>query len=357
MKKLLTILFLFCLPYVSAYAETIQFNKNNSITIDIPDNWEREPQTGGTALPGMGITFDVKLTAPLSQKASLIITTGKSQTGKPLAKKQLDSLTKKITEAYIRRSVEKKPEFVELSVSGGQGKYSIFTDTSFVSRTPGPDDYKYAVLFLINYDNGCFVYSTGFVNDVVGAGFQNIVKSLSSIVPSLAEVGPTPQVQIKKNKQEIVIGNAVSRIKLSIPSGNFKEVKVRMGGGQNSPGYFIFTDSKTNLTLSGWMEPVEKFRYDNVSELWDAAQSTQQSAGMKFLNPEFKQIGEWEVFLFDLPVPKMLGDMTNAHIQANLLLENAWINLHISITDKKTSEVMRDELVEFLETIQIPRNH
>jgi hypothetical protein len=353
MKKSLTIFLMFCFPHVFAHAETIQFNKNNSITMDIPENWEREQQPGGTALPEMGITFDLKLTSPLSQKASLTITTGKSQTGKPLTKKQFDSLTKNITEVYFRRSVEKKAEFVELSVGGGQGKYSIFTDPSFVSRTPGPDDYKYYVLFLINYDNGCFVYATGFVNDVFGVGFQNIVKSVSSIVPSLAEIVPTPRVQIRKNKQEILIGNAVSSIKLRIPPGNFKEVKERMGGGQNSPGYFIFTDSKTNLSLSGWMETADKFRYDNVSELWDAAQSAAQSAGVKFLNPEFTQIGEWEVFLYDMPVPKVFGNVANAHIQANLLLENAWINLHISRTDEKPNAILRDELVDYLKTIQI----
>jgi len=43
----------------------------------------------------------------------------------------------------------------------------------------------------------------------------------------------------------------------------------------------------------------------------------------------------------------------NVHMQTTLLLENAWISLHISAAAEKTSEVLRNELIEYLKTIQI----
>ena len=351
MKKMLVLLVAFCLSHICAYAETVQFDKDNSITMDVPANWEIK-KLPGTPLPEIGLAFDIKLTSPVNENASLTVTIGKSQTGKPLTKKQLDTLTKTITAVYFQRSIEKKAAFITLPVNGGQGQYSIFTDASLVNKTPGMNDYKYLVLFLLNYDNGCFVYATGFTNDRSDAVIQNMVKSVSSIEPSFAATIPipTPPVQIKTNRQGALIGNAVSRVKLHIPSGNLKVVKERIGGGQSSPGYFLFIDEKANLSLSGWLEPIEKFRYDGVKELWEAM----QSAEMDMLDPDFMKIGEWEVFLFNLPVPRGFGGMVrSAHMHANLLLENAWINLHISKTAEKTSEVLRSELIEYLKTIQI----
>ena len=55
---------------------------------------------------------------------------------------------------------------------------------------------------IINYDDGCFVYATGVPDDRSGAGFQNIMKSVSSIEPSFTSIIQTPPVQIKINKKE-----------------------------------------------------------------------------------------------------------------------------------------------------------
>ena len=350
MKNMLAGLFLFCLLSGSTYAETVQFNEENSIKIDIPANWETT-QLRGTQLPEIVNTFDLKLTSPPDEKATLTITIGKSQTGKTLTKKQFEVLTKAITTEYLRRAVEKKAVFTAFPIRGGQGKYSIFTDASTVDKKRVTDDYKYFVLFLLNYDNGCFVYATGFTDDSSGAVFQNIVKSVSSIEPSFAEIVPTPPVQIKTSKQGAIIGNAVSKVKLRIPSGNLKVMKERIGGGQNSPGYFLLIDTKANLNISGWLEPAENFKYGDVGEFWAAVQSAEI---METLNPELKKIGDWEVYMFDLPVPRVLSVTAHsAHIQALLLQDNAWINLHMSITSEKSSTVLRNELVDYLKTIQI----
>jgi len=200
-KRMFTGLFLFCLFSISMYAETVQLDKDNSITIDIPANWEIT-QLRGSQMPEIVNTFNLKLTSPSNEKAVLTVTIGKSQTDKPLTKKQFDSLTKIVTTTYLQRTVEKKAVFNSLPIRGGQGKYSIFTNAAAVNKTRGPDDYLYVFLFLINYDDGCFVYATGVSDDRSGAGFQNIMKSVSSIEPSFAAIIQTPPVQIKINKKE-----------------------------------------------------------------------------------------------------------------------------------------------------------
>jgi len=338
---------LFCLLSIPAYAEIVQFDKDNFIAIDIPAGWEAV-KLRGTLLPELGSAFDLKLTSPVNEKASLTVTTGKSQTGKPLTKKQFDSLTKTITAAYLSGSAEKKAVFNTLPISGGQGKYSIFTNISLISATNAPLGHKYAVLFLINYDNGCLVYATGLVDDNAGAGFQNMVKSISSIEPSLAAIIRAQPVKIKTNKQGVTIGNAVSKVKIFIPSGNLKVVKERFGGGQNSPGYFLFTDTKSPLMLSGWLEPAERFKHADINELWALLSS---EIPLELQNTESKKIGDWDVFLFDLPIP--IKTACSANIQASLLREDVWINLHISITAEKSCESLRDELAGYLKTIQI----
>jgi len=253
----------------------------------------------------MGITFDMKLTPPSGEKASVTVTIGRSKTGKPLTKKEFDTLAKNITAEYAANSIEKKASFISLPISGGRGKYSIFTDASLINKKPGANDYKYYVLFLVHYDKGCFVYATGFTDDNSDAVIQNMVKSISSIEPSLDTTipVPTPPVQIKTNKEGVLIGNAVSKVKLHIPSVNLRIVKERLGGGQSSPGYFLFIDTKANLSLSGWMEPIENFKYDGVKELWESMQSVEPD----MIDPDFMKIGEWEVLLFDLPVPIGFG--------------------------------------------------
>ena len=335
--------------FIPLYGITIQFDDENSIEIDTPSNWKTE-QDKGTPLPEMGSTFDIRLTAPINEKTMLIITVGKTLTGKPLTQRQMNDLTKKITTNYLRESVEKRASFVDVPVRGGKGKYAIFTDASLINKRPRPDEYLYAVLFLVNYDNGCFVYATGLTDDTSGAGFQNMVKSISSMEPSLAVIVQTPPVQIQITREGALISNAASRLKLLIPSKTLKKMPVQ-GGRQNNPGYFYFEDTKDKLLISGWLEPVEKFKHRTAREFWDSRPASREQ-----LNPLYAKIGDWDVFLYDLPLPEIFRSTgASAHLQANLLQENAWIDLHLSRTDAKPSETLRNELIEYLKTLEIQK--
>jgi hypothetical protein len=216
---------------------------------------------------------------------------------------------------------------------------------------PGPNDFIYAVLFLANYSNGCFLYATGLTDNLSGTSFQNITKTISSIEPSLAAIVQTPPVQIKTNNQGVLIGNAKTKIKLLIPSKNLKEVKEQRGGGQSNPGYFYFIDTKINLHMSGWFEPAEKFQYDGSMEFWASEYSRYRKEDV--LNSEFKKSGIWELFIYDIPVPKEFPNACSSHMRAHFLQDGIWIDLHLSITANKPSSVLHDELIAYINTLQI----
>jgi hypothetical protein len=346
MKKILFVIVLFYLMFFSLYAENIKFDNRNSIDIDFPITW-KVTQDRGTPLPEMGATFDIIITPPSNEKALLTITVGKSKTGKPITKKQYETITKSIVTEYLQESVEKKAAFIELQIHNGNGKYCIFTDASLVDKIPEPDDFVYSVLFLANYNDGCFLYATGLIDDLSGSNFQNMIKTISSIEPSLAPIVQILPVQIKTNSQGTLIGNANSKVKLLIPSKNIKEVKNRGGGSQNNPGYFYFMDTKANLNISGWFEPAENFKYDGSMEFWASEYRNED-----VLNTEFKKTGIWEVFIYDITVPKWF-DGCSANMRAHFLHNGIWIDLHLSITANKSSSILHDELLAYIETLQI----
>jgi hypothetical protein len=348
MKKALFFTILSCFMLFNLYSETVRFNDGNSINIDIPANW-KVTQHQGTPLPEMGATFDIRLTPPSNEKALLFATIGKSKTGATLTKKQYDSFTNVIVAEYLEGAVEKKAAFIDLPVNNGNGKYCIFTDKSLANKTPAQDEFIYAVLFLANYNNGCFLYATGLTDDISGAIFQNMIKSMSSIEPSLATVVQTPPVKIQTNKQGVLIGNNVSKVKLFIQSNNLKAVKERIGGSQSNPGYFYFTDTKTNLRISGWFDLAEKFKYNNVREFWAS-----EFGKAELLNPEFRKNDVWEIFLYDIPLSKEFPNIFIANMRAIYLQNNTWIDLHLSIGGaNKPSADLHNDLVAYLNEMKI----
>jgi len=153
--------------------------------------------------------------------------------------------------------------------------------------------------------------------------------------------------------QGISVGTKDRKAKLMIPSNNLKTVEERGGGGQRNPNYFYFVDKKVDgigvdLHFSGWLLPIEKYTYDEVIDFWVTDRNLD-----KHFNQEFRKTGNWMVYLYDLPVPETFTDVFSSHMRANLLLDDTWIDLHLSITDMKPSKFLHDVLFEYLKTVQI----
>jgi hypothetical protein len=160
-------------------------------------------------------------------------------------------------------------------------------------------------------------------------------------------------VLIETTSQGVSIGTKDRKVKLIVPSNNLKPVNERGGGGQKNPNYFYFVDTKVagigvDLHFSGWLLPVEKYNYNEVGEFW--ATNTNWE---KYFNHEFRKTGNWEVYLYDAPVPETFTDVFSSHMRANLLFDDTWVDLHLSITDMKPSKFLHDVLFDYLKTIQI----
>lgn len=153
--------------------------------------------------------------------------------------------------------------------------------------------------------------------------------------------------------QGLTISTKDRNVKLFIPSNNLKLVKERHGGGQLNPNYFYFVDTKVDgisvdLHFSGWLLPIGNFNFNNVGEFWARGYSQ-----IEYFNPEFRRLGDWEIFLYDVPVPEVFTDVFSSNLRANLLYDDTWIDIRLSITDKKPSEYLHDVLFEYLKTVQI----
>ena len=335
--------------FPSLPANVVRFSENDSVKIDIPAGWGAKRENG-TPLPELERAYNVKLEPPSGEKALLTVTVGKSKTGKPLTRQQFDAATKSMADYIIPKSVEKKAVYKEMPVRGGRGVYCVFTDSSLVNKTAGPRQFKYAGMFLANYDSGCVVFATALTDDPTSESFQLMLRAVSSIEPSFATVVRTPPVQVTKTKDGVLIGNSISSIKLLIPSKNYKQEKVEKGagGGRGQPSYFMGKDDKAGVVLSGWFEMASQFNYKDAKEMWRGEGLT-KAGGV-----EYKTVNDWDVIVYNM-IPSGTP-IRQANIRANFLRDDVWIDLHLSVTDisgKRSLENMRKALLDYLATLQI----
>jgi len=162
-----------------------------------------------------------------------------------------------------------------------------------------------------------------------------------------------PNIVYNSTAQALTISTRDRNVKLVIPSNSLRLVRERIGGGQMNPNYFYFMDTNVDginvdLHFSGWLLPIENFIFDNVGEFWARGYSQ-----MAFFNHEFRNLGDWEIFLYDMPVPEVFADVTSSNLRANLLYGDTWIDIRLSITDRNSSEFLREVLFEYLKRVEV----
>jgi len=164
-----------------------------------------------------------------------------------------------------------------------------------------------------------------------------------------------PNIVYNSTNQGLTISSRDRNVKLFIPSNNLRLVRERHGGGQLNPNYFYFVDTRVDginvhLHFSGWLLPIENFNFNNVGEFWARGYSQ-----IEFFNHEFRRLGDWEIFLYEVPVPEVFVDVSSSNLRANLLYDDTWIDIRLSITDRISSEILYDVLFEYLRTVEIIR--
>ncbi|MCL2721763.1 MAG: hypothetical protein FWD47_10555 [Treponema sp.] len=162
--------------------ETIEFENQFSINIDIPDNWQIRRERG-TPISGAVRTYDLIIIPPSNEKGFLRITVGLNGTRRPLPLQQFERLVESRVSMLLPFAVEEKAIYHNIQINNGTGKYCKLTDASLVNKTPDPDDYIYLGIYFANYNNGSIIYSTLLADEINNLIFQNMLRIVSSIIP------------------------------------------------------------------------------------------------------------------------------------------------------------------------------
>ena len=169
--------------------ETIEFDNNNSVRVEIPDSWD-VTQMSGTYVPGLADTYDLQISPPEGTKAFLSITVGMAESG-TMGREQFDRLVDGRINLLLPEAVEETADYLELLFDDGYGKYCILTDASLVDQVLDEDEYLYVAVIFTNYINGCISYSTALFDSPESPELQTMLDIITSIEPQLEGVdGP-----------------------------------------------------------------------------------------------------------------------------------------------------------------------
>ncbi|MCL2872555.1 MAG: hypothetical protein FWF41_06225 [Betaproteobacteria bacterium] len=328
----------------TAHAATIKLEPDSKLEIDLPDNWKSEVAKG--KLDG-GISYIVKITAPEKERLSIRIDVGRFAQNRMLptdAAAQMKKKMQKAGENLLGMAVEKQIAMKDLEIKNGFGVYYTITDASLVGKPPKPNDYKTMSSFALYYgDDDTSAFVNILADDANSPAFQRTLKALAGMKTTLVVPGAKEEAMPKSEGGEkggAVIGFADSRTQLRFPS-DFAEDK--KAAGMHGQGYFMGRDSKTDVIVSGWFEPKEKFKYNAAKEFWDKEGITRAPTA------EITKVNDWDVITYE-----MSGiQACNVNLRANRVTEDTWVDLHLSLGGEKPCSDVRKRLLAYLKTLQV----
>jgi hypothetical protein len=157
-------------------------------------------ETPTTVLP-IDKKIEVKLMPPAGEKASMIVTIGKTNGNLDSERSLLFSLVQDRVDNLLPNAVEDAPSYQPLDLDHpaekpsfhmvppyypGMGTYFILTDSSLVrksSKELGPDEYLYIAEYVGLYKDGCVVYASLLTDDTNSDSFKQMLDMLTSINP------------------------------------------------------------------------------------------------------------------------------------------------------------------------------
>jgi hypothetical protein len=162
-----------------------------------------------------------------------------------------------------------------------------------------------------------------------------------------AQISPDQVLKIEQRPDAYVLDVPVSNVVMSIPRGSLLPVTNPVGGSGQSPRYFRFADD-AGLVISGWIEPASSFR--GMHQFWnDETAAWKRGHAPEPRNVQFKDIGDWKVVVYDLE----LEDLGNTHIRAEYVGRGTWIDVHLSLTSKRSLPEAEATLKELLQSFSV----
>ncbi|MDR2982843.1 MAG: hypothetical protein LBV12_11425 [Puniceicoccales bacterium] len=332
-------------------AETLQLGATGTVKIDLLPQWKTKVFSNYTKA---GVEYQIELKAPDGVKASGAITIGVGAKDFPMTKEIFEKLVDGYSKRVLERSVEKKADFRPFNVKKGTGKYCVLTDSEVNEKNSASNQYRQAALFFAFFDRGEYLIAMILVDDVKSRDFPKIKDMMSTIEPKLA-LPSSAKAQLGKTGKGVSIGTSASKVAILLPSADISQKDDNIGGGTSRPGYFYCTEPKAGIIVSGWIEPVERFRHSSVKAMWEeeVSRKTRAMANMAPKDVAFQKVNEWEVILYDQAMP--VDKLSNSHIRANLMKDGSWIDLHLSLTGQGSSAEMRKKLLDYLRDVKIQK--
>lgn len=172
--------------------------------------------------------------------------------------------------------------------------------------------------------------------------------TFSAYSHALSSVPEGETLQVFELPHGYVLNVPISTLAVTIPK---RDLNNNPGTGSKlNPRYFLFqNERRPDISVSGWIEPAEKFT--STKKIWEGDNIQWVINGLP--NPtdvEFKKIGGWDAVLYNMNMP---GN-THSNIRAHWIQESTWIDIHISsLAEGKSPRQCRATLIRLLGQIRV----
>ncbi len=154
--------------------------------------------------------------------------------------------------------------------------------------------------------------------------------------------------RIQETQQAYSLSVPVSKLVMTIPRGVPPLKAQALEGSPDNPRYFSLTEESRALFISGWFESADGFK--GIAAFWQQETADWKKNGLpEPRDVSFEKIGNWDAIVYETAIP----EITNSHIRAHLVQSGTWIDIHLSVTTKKSSAENRALLESLLRGISV----
>lgn len=175
-----------------------------------------------------------------------------------------------------------------------------------------------------------------------------IIAAALAVFAPLAAAAPSAEtLTIDASGSSYSLTVPVSRLTMVIPKETLEAASTAVGGSTNNPRYFYFEDKTQSLIISGWFEPARAFQ--GLDRFWESETGAWKQNGLpEAQDVSFTKVGNWDAIIYD-----QQHGLTNSHVRAHWIQAGTWIDIHLSLTSKRTSKESRKLLESILKAITV----
>jgi len=322
-------------------AETRSFSVpgHGSLMLDVPKGWRVAERPTGEP-PSIYVRFD-----PPSGDAFVLQITAVWLDAEKRAKQTPEAMKAREQEqadGMLAQAEEKQAKVVELRGRQAHGYHYSLADRTSANKG---DDYKYLTQGTLLTGELVTIF-TLLQREPVARDKARVLQMLADARHSSEAAAPRADaLQVKESASAYELSVPVSKLVMTLPKSGMPGAK-RQPNVADHPRYFYF--SGRGLNVSGWFEPASGFH--GIQPFWENETATWRKQGLPPpVDTAFAKVGKWEVVLYDIAFPAG----TNSHLRAHWVEAGTWIDVHLSVTSKRSSAENRAQLTELLKSMAV----